>query len=91
MSQKPGGVRITSDGGYASPTVTETSTCAHCQRITNIPSRRKMMDCVDVCRACMALVCLECAGKPCRAKMRQIEQSEEAAYRRDQYRKMLGV
>ncbi len=72
-------------------TVVETSTCAHCQKITDIPNRRRMMDYVEVCRACMRLICLECANKPCTPKMREIEMSEERAYRRAQYRKMLGV
>lgn len=69
----------------------DTSTCAHCQRITDIPNRRRMTDYVDVCRACMALICLQCAGKPCTPTMKRVEEMEEKFYRTQQYRKMLGL
>jgi hypothetical protein len=69
----------------------ETSTCAHCQRMTDIPSRRKMQDVVDICRGCMKLICLECVGKPCIPIMKRIEAQEEAFYRRQQLSKMMGV
>ena len=41
------------------------STCSHCQRITEFESKRKMMDYVEICRGCMKLICLDCSGKPC--------------------------
>ena len=50
-----------------------------------------MMDYVDICRGCMALICLDCVGKPCTPKMKMIEMAEEKAYRSQQYRKMLGL
>ncbi len=71
--------------------VVETSTCAHCQKLTDVPNRRKMTDVVDICRGCMALICLECAGKPCTPKLKEIEMSEEKFYRAQQYRKALGL
>lgn len=71
--------------------VVETSTCGHCQKITDIPNRRTMMDHVDMCRNCMTLICLDCAGKPCTPIMKQIEMTEEKAYRTQQYRKALGL
>lgn len=57
------------------------STCSHCQRLTEFPSMRKMMDHVDICRSCMKLVCLHCAGKPCRTWLQQCE-IDEALWRR---------
>ena len=89
MRLRPGGV-----GEYflcGAVTVVETSTCQHCQHVTDIPNRRKMMDYVDICRACMELICLNCVGKPCTPKMKMIEMAEEKAYRSQQYRKMLGL
>ncbi len=86
---RPGGV-----GEYffcGEHSVVETSTCAHCQHITDIPNRRKMTDYVDVCRGCMSLICLECAGKPCTPAMKRIEMAEEKFYRAQQYRKVLGL
>ena len=52
------------------------STCSHCQHITEFPSRRKMMDYVDICRGCMRLICLDCVGKPCRPYEKLAEQQE---------------
>lgn len=66
------------------------STCAHCQHITEIPNRRQMMEHVDFCRACMRLICLKCAGKPCTPIMRQIEEAEERFYRSQQFAKSMG-
>lgn len=87
MSQKAGGVNFYCDG-Y---TVKEnsTSTCKHCQRITDIPSQREMMKHVDICRQCMGLICLECAGKPCTPWQRRIDEMEKRAYQRQQLLKML--
>jgi hypothetical protein len=76
---KPGGVAI-----YCDPILGETevhcSTCAHCQRHTEFPSIRTMHQHVDVCRGCMRLICLECAGKPCRPWEKELER-QEAEYR----------
>jgi len=52
------------------------STCSHCQHSTNFPSLRAMMDHVDICRGCMKLVCLACAGKPCRPWEAEVERVE---------------
>ena len=61
---KPGAVaeEFNADGNI---TTYYSSTCSHCQHITNFESRRKMHESVDVCRGCMKLICLECVGKPC--------------------------
>lgn len=86
---KPGGVGILFDCDGA--VEIETSTCAHCQKITDIPNRRRMQDVVDVCRNCMRLICDGCAGKPCTPIMKKIEAMEAAAYRRAQLSKILGL
>lgn len=74
MSQKPGGV-----GVYFGPVAAvevHTSTCAHCQKITEFPSLRVMHQRVDICRGCMKLVCLNCAGGVCRPWEREMERQE---------------
>lgn len=74
---KPGGV-----SEYFDPLGTTTvhcSTCAHCQRQTEFPSMRKMHEHVDVCRSCMKLICLGCAGKPCRPYEKECERLEAEA------------
>lgn len=54
------------------------STCAHCARLTEFESRRKMFDHVDICRCCMQLICLNCVGKPCITQEREAERIERA-------------
>ena len=82
MAPKPGGISeyFTEMGRVEVPT----STCAHCQRITDIPSRRKMFEVVEICRQCMKLICLHCADKPCTPWLKQLEEQEEREYRRRQ-------
>jgi hypothetical protein len=88
--KKPGGVVFISDG--VNTVESYSSKCQHCGKYTeNIPSQKKMMDHIDLCRVCMGFVCLECAGKPCTPLMKKIEQQEEEFYRRQQLSKMLGV
>ena len=63
MRQKPGGV-----GFYFDPSgirEVHSSKCNHCQRLTEFDSLKRMMDHVEICRGCMKLICLKCAGKPC--------------------------
>ena len=50
--------------------------CAHCPRIFSFPSMRKLQEHADICRACVRLVCLGCAGKPCRPYEREVERQE---------------
>jgi hypothetical protein len=70
------GEYFTPDGVIA----VETSTCAHCGRITEIPNRKRMADVVDFCRKCMRLICADCAGKDCHPIEKRVEE-EEARYR----------
>lgn len=64
MALKPGGVGQYFEDGVL---VREehTSTCRHCRHVTEFPSRKVMMEHVDICRGCMSLICLNCYGKPC--------------------------
>jgi hypothetical protein len=74
---KPGGV-----AEYFEPlgvTTAPTSTCAHCQHLTEFPSMRVMHQHVDVCRGCMKLICLGCAGKPCRPWEKELDRQEAEA------------
>lgn len=72
---KPGGFNT-----YWDPVLGEveshSSTCKHCQRITDFPSRKVMMEHVDICRGCMELICLPCVGKPCRPYEKEAERQE---------------
>jgi hypothetical protein len=75
----PGGVdEMTLPGLY--PIETHTSTCSHCQHITSFPSRRVMMEHVEICRGCMKLICLSCVGQPCRPYEREAERLENEEY-----------
>ena len=73
--QKPGSVGLLFDP-ETGLVETHCSVCSHCQRISEFPSLRKMHEHVDVCRTCMKLVCLECAGKPCLPWEKQVEYME---------------
>lgn len=80
---KPGGVGQYFDPGASFACVeVHTSTCSHCQRIAEFPSMRRMHEFVDVCRGCMKLICLECAGKPCVTWLKKCD-IDEAIYRRN--------
>jgi hypothetical protein len=71
---KPGGIGTSFNCDVPNGEVeVETSTCAHCQNVTDIPNRRTMMDKVDVCRNCMRLICLSCVGKPCVPWLKKLE------------------
>ena len=73
---KPGGFSQSIDH-LGTITEVHSSTCNHCQKITDIPSVRRMMEFVELCRGCMKLVCLEnCAGKPCRPWEQECERQE---------------
>lgn len=82
--QRAGGIGQYFDGPLADAgrkLVRETlaSTCGHCGSITEFESRRRMTDHVDVCRGCMRLVCLRCAGGPCDPMEAKAEREELAA------------
>ncbi len=64
---RPGGVGQYFDGPGFTGRCEEVhhSTCQHCGKGTEFPSLRKMHEHVDVCRSCMKLICLSCAGLPC--------------------------
>lgn len=79
---RPGGVVFRCDG-YTTVEM-HASTCSHCQHVTEFPSRREMMNHVEMCRGCMKLICLECLGKPCVTWLKQCD-IEEAVYRRQFY------
>lgn len=79
--QKPGGIGLLYDPLVGHVVETHTSTCAHCQTITEFPSLRVMHEYVDVCRTCMRLICDKCAtrmaqGQPCTPWEKQLEYME---------------
>jgi len=78
---KPGGLSQSFDE-TGRCTEVHSSTCSHCQHITDFPSMKEMHEHVDICRSCMKLVCLGCAGKPCVTWLKQCE-IEEAIHRRN--------
>jgi len=50
-----------------------------------------MMDYIDICRKCMRLVCLGCAGKPCTPFEKIVDKIEADYYRSVQLRKSMGL
>jgi hypothetical protein len=72
---EPGGIGEYFDE-FGTPTAQYASTCAHCQRITEFPSKRTMMEYVEICRGCMRLICIECHGKPCFPYDKRADQQE---------------
>lgn len=87
--RKPGGVAFYCDG--INTTTVHSSKCQHCGKFTEFPSLKRMTDYIDFCRVCMRPVCLECAAKGCTPLMKKIEAMEDAAYRRQQMTKVLGI
>ncbi len=63
----------------------DTHTCAHCQRLVHVPPNKQIETVGDICRGCMAVICLYCAGKGCTPFMKKIEAMEARAYARRQY------
>ena len=53
----PGGINQVTDLVTGNVVEGHSSTCSHCQHITDYPSRKVMMDYVDLCFGCMKLVC----------------------------------
>ncbi len=78
---KAGGVGQYFEGGRWDGALVEvhSSSCSHCQALTEYPSQKRMMEFVEVCRGCMRLICLGCAGKPCRPFEKEAERQEEVA------------
>jgi hypothetical protein len=77
---RPGGINVFFDGETGTEIEDHSSTCSHCQALTAFPSRRVMMDHVDICRGCMKLICLKCVGKPCVPYERRAEMAETEHY-----------
>jgi hypothetical protein len=67
----------------------DTSTCAHCQRITVIKAGADPATLGGYCRQCDALVCQRCVGGDCLPFLKQIEAMEERYYRRRQLEQLL--
>ncbi len=67
------------DAGRVLISEVHASTCSHCQAQSEYPSQRRMMEFVDICRGCMRLICLSCAGKPCRPFEQEAERQEALA------------
>jgi hypothetical protein len=89
---KPGGVGQYFDGQITDPgreliREVHASTCSHCTAVTEYASQRDMMDHVEICRGCMRLICLRCAGKPCDPAEAKAERMEAA----DRIRRQIHV
>lgn len=76
LQQQPGGINIITDPVLGTSVETHSSTCKHCQAITDFESRKVMMNHVEICRGCMSLICLKCYGKPCRPYEQEAERQE---------------
>jgi hypothetical protein len=77
LIRKPGGINTVFDPVYGE-IETHSSTCRHCQHITDFPSRKVMMDYVRWCYGCDELACLEpeCVKKGCMPYEKQAEIQE---------------
>lgn len=64
---------------------TDTHTCAHCQRLVHTPPNKKIEEVGDICRQCMAVICLNCAGKGCTPFLKQLDAMEARARARRSY------
>lgn len=78
---KPGGIGQYFEGRTWDGKCVEvhSSTCAHCAHMTEFPSRKAMMEHVDICYGCMKLICLPCHGKPCTPQELECERIEREA------------
>jgi hypothetical protein len=54
----------------------DTHTCAHCQKVTKLKPFVPLDQQGGFCRKCMALVCSDCAMKPCNPILKQVEEWE---------------
>lgn len=57
----------------------DTTTCAHCQRITHIKPGCDPADLGGLCKSCMGLICSTCVGKAC-VPFEKVLEREEARY-----------
>ena len=83
----PGGVNVYVDPVTGKVTETHSSTCNHCQHLSEFESLKRMFnkkdpgsrwEVVDICRGCMKLICEKCAmermaGAPCVPFERRLE------------------
>jgi hypothetical protein len=89
LAQKTGGVGVyTCDDVQI---IVDTAKCQHCQKPIDIPNRRKLTEYADVCRNCNGFICLRPECHVCTPWMKTIEAIEAAFYKREQFRKTLGL
>lgn len=81
---RPGGINFYNDPS-GRLIESHSSTCRHCQHITDFPNRKEMMDYVDLCFKCMELICREpeCVKRGCVPYEKQMEQAETERMIRD--------
>lgn len=72
---KPGGIAeyFLEGSGYH---IAYTSTCSHCQHITEAPTVKELREKTNVCRGCMRMICEKCGNKPCLPWEKQCEYQE---------------
>ncbi len=85
--RNPGGyARITGPSGKLAQEA-DTITCFHCQRVVFVKRQPG-----GFCRTCMSHICGPCVGRgSCTPWLKQIEASEQAAYRRRQWDLALAI
>lgn len=57
----------------------DTTTCAHCNRVTHIPAKARPEDIGGLCKVCMGLICPACVGQACVPFLDRLEQMEAKA------------
>jgi hypothetical protein len=72
---RPGGYACISDPD-AGVTEFDTTTCAHCNRITHIKAGQRPEDIGGLCKQCMGLICPKCVGQPCVPFLKRLDEME---------------
>lgn len=69
----------------------DTFTCCHCNRVVHVKTKAPMDEVGSMCRNCMKMVCPACVDGPCVPFMKKIEEDEQKAYLRNQYKMVMGL
>ncbi len=63
----------------------DTHTCNHCQQLVHVRPNKRIEEVGDICRGCMKVICLNCAGRGCTPFLKQLDIMEARARARRSY------
>jgi len=85
MMRRPGGVKITMEP-YGRVHEVDTFTCAHCQRVIEVPPKLPPEEMGGFCTCCAKLVCSKChASGICRPIEQRLIEAEAKYHARRSY------